>query len=471
MVLLRGLCVLLCLGWLGCGEQPGAPLANAEDTGSIQLELRYAVKATTGAAKIPVQWGRLRVEGEGMAPRDTLLEVFEGRLSARLDGVPAGKRLVFLQMTGADERVLWRAETTVRVHGGQAATALLELDPVGDEPPLVSLVKAPAAVGVGSAFLLEAEMEDVHDVAHFLRARWDFDGDGAFDTDWQASPRVEHAYETEGSFKIVLEVRDRSGFVSRLEHDVLASNVIQDELPGGAAMSLTWIGPGTFLMGSPLREAGRDSDEGPQREVEITRGFYMGIYEVTQAQWNSVMGTEPWKGSGWVQPHARSPATNLTWDMAQEFIARLNEAAGEDLYRLPTEAEWEYAARAGSQTAWAFGDETETLPFYAWTDENTCAVVECWGHLTGILTPNAWGLYDMHGNMWEWVQDWYDAAYYLDGPQVDPQGPQTGAHRVRRGGSFFYETPISRSANRGSAGPEVNDFDFGFRVVRQERLD
>ena len=166
-MLLRGLCVLLCLGWLGCGEHRSSPLSDAGDTGSIRIEMRYT--ATAGAAKIPVQWGRLRVEGEGMAPRDTLLGIFEGRLSAHLDGVPKGRRLVFLQMVGADDRVLWRAETAVQVKGGEAATALLELEPVGDEPPLVSLVQAPAAVGVGSPFALEAAMEDVHDDALSLR--------------------------------------------------------------------------------------------------------------------------------------------------------------------------------------------------------------------------------------------------------------------------------------------------------------
>ncbi len=128
------------------------------------------------------------------------------------------------------------------------------------------------------------------------------------------------------------------------------------KLLGGARMALIYIGRGTFAMGSPDTEEGRENDEGPQHEVSISKGFDLGKYEVTQGQWEAVMGTTPWTGQDFVRPGAHCPAVYVSWNGVQDFVHKLYDAAGSELYRLPTEAEWEYACRAGTTTRWSFGD-------------------------------------------------------------------------------------------------------------------
>ena len=235
-------------------------------------------------------------------------------------------------------------------------------------------------------------------------------------------------------------------------------------LPNGATMAFVWIEPGTFRMGSPASEAGRDDDEGPVHEVEISRGFWLGQYEVTQAQWAAVMGTRPWSGKDYVRANSSNPAVYISWRDVQEFIGRLNAAAGEELYRLPSEAEWEYACRAGTQTRWSFGDDASQLTDYAWYGDNT--VGEKYAHAVGTKRPNGWGLYDMHGNVWEWVQDWYDDDYYNRSPRVDPRGPSSGSYRVIRGGGFHGFALRVRSAIRGHFSPAYRGLGIGVRLLR-----
>lgn len=188
-------------------------------------------------------------------------------------------------------------------------------------------------------------------------------------------------------------------------------------LPGSATLEMVLISPGAFTMGSPVSEEGRQSEEGPQHEVTITRPFYLSKYELTEEQWTSVMGKN-------LEPDFRDyPVGFPSWDEAQDFIARLNAAVGADLYRMPTEAEWEYACRAGATTAYSFGDDPTRLDEYAWY-VNTKVSGFLSPQPVGKKLPNAWGLYDMHGNVWEWCQDWYGP--YPSGPQVDPVGPSTG---------------------------------------------
>ena len=217
-----------------------------------------------------------------------------------------------------------------------------------------------------------------------------------------------------------------------------ANQDITVELPGGATMDFVWIEPGTFLMGSPSSEWKRQANEGPQHEVTISRGFYLGETECTQEQWESVMGTQPWMdhftGKVWrdqFKPDPTHPAIWISWSETQSFIETINAAAGGSLYRLPTEAEWEYSARAGTTTMWSFGDEIDQLNKYSWNEGNATMTA---GHPVGTKLPNPWGLYDMHCNVEEWCQDWYGS--YSSDPQVDPWGPEEGTNRVVRGGSF-----------------------------------
>ena len=202
--------------------------------------------------------------------------------------------------------------------------------------------------------------------------------------------------------------------------------------------------------------------------VHISQPFDLSKYEVTQAQWKAVMGESnnpsDFKGDD-------RPVASVSWNDVQDFIWKLNEREGTDVYRLPTEAEWEYAARAGSQTAYYFGDSASQLGAYAWYSENANGET----HPVGKKQPNAWGLYDIHGNVWEWVQDWYGkfsattAEITVATSVLDPGGPSSESDRVLRGGAWGIGARSCRSANRNSGHPGFADRYLGFRLLRQVR--
>jgi hypothetical protein len=205
------------------------------------------------------------------------------------------------------------------------------------------------------------------------------------------------------------------------------------------------IPAGSFIMG--------DKTNGPVHPVSISTDFYMGKYPVTQAQWEAVMGSNPSKFKG-----ADLPVEQVSWDDCQEFIRRLN-AITKDTYCLPTEAEWEYACRAGSTGKYCFGDNEALLGEYAWFSANS-------GNQTqpvGKKKPNAWGLHDMHGNVWEWCQDWY--GDYPAGAVTDPQGAYSGTDRVPRGGGWYDDAGDATSAGRGGGVPDGRFTHLGFRLV------
>ena len=218
-------------------------------------------------------------------------------------------------------------------------------------------------------------------------------------------------------------------------------------------MEFMWIAPGSFLMGSPADEEGRFGDE-LQHEVRISEGFWMGRYEVTQGEWQSVMGANP---SGFKDCGPRCPVEQVSWFDAEEFIRRLNgrESGKGHRYRLPTEAEWEYAARAGTTGA-RYGELGEI----AWYDENSGDRT----HPVGQKQANAWDLHDMLGNVWEWTGDWY--GEYPPGSVTDPQGSSSGSYRVYRGGSWDGNARYVRSAYRIIDSPGIRIDYFGFRLVR-----
>lgn len=251
-------------------------------------------------------------------------------------------------------------------------------------------------------------------------------------------------------------------------HPVWAQAPVQ-VLQNSIGMAFVLIPAGAFMMGTPTDEPYRGKSE-IQHQVAITRPFYMQTTEVTFGQWQSLMGKGfmfRWRGPKDI------PVTKVSWYDVQNFLKKLNDL-GEGTYRLPTEAEWEYAARAGSTTAYPWGDRIDcnkamfannkpTLyfcSFYAQTMRlplNGPAPVKSYA-------PNAWGLYDMNGNVWEWVQDWF--APYSGHAQTDPTGPTNGTDRVRRGGSWFSPGYACRSANRAYAHPASRLRTTGFRVVR-----
>jgi len=231
-------------------------------------------------------------------------------------------------------------------------------------------------------------------------------------------------------------------------------------------MTLVKIPAGEFLMGSPPTEKWRSDDE-QQHRVRITKPFYMATTEVTQKQWNAVMGTEPWKDKNNIREGANFPAGFVNWNEATAFCRKLSQKEGRT-YRLPTEAEWEYACRAGSTTKYCFGADDKHLGDYAWYDENTYDVDEYYAHQAGVKKANQFGLYDMHGNVFEWCRDWYDEDYYEKSPPADPQGPSAGAFPIFRGGSWYGFPRICRSAYRSGGPPGYRNFNVGFRVVCEQ---
>ena len=230
------------------------------------------------------------------------------------------------------------------------------------------------------------------------------------------------------------------------------------ELPestNSIGMEFKLIPAGTFIMG----DASGEDDETPH-EVTLTKPFKMGVHEVTQAQYEQVMGVNPSEYKG-----ANNPVEMVSWEDAVEFCRRLSELPAEkaagNVYRLPTEAEWEYACRAGTTTKFSFGDDESDFGEYGWYRENSGRTT----HPVGSKLPNAWGLYDMHGNVWEWCQDWY--GDYPSGSVTDPSGATSSSRRVGRGGSWGHAAGYCRSAFRLRGLPSFRDYGrLGFRVVR-----
>jgi len=240
-------------------------------------------------------------------------------------------------------------------------------------------------------------------------------------------------------------------------------SALEPTLTNSIGMGVVLIPAGTFMMGSPDSDATAYDNEKPAHSVTISQPFYLGRYAVTQVQWEAVMEVNPSRFTG----DRNRPVERVSWEDTQEFIRRLSIRDGGTRYRLPTEAEWEYACRAGSQTAYSFDSDPSLLNTYGWYDKNSGGFfgsILSKTYPVGQRQPNAWGLYDMHGNVWEWVYDWYK-AYNLE-PVTDPQGPATGSYRVIRGGSWSNNARLCRSAFRLHLTPGSRDERLGFRLLR-----
>lgn len=219
-----------------------------------------------------------------------------------------------------------------------------------------------------------------------------------------------------------------------------------------------WCPPGTFTMGSPENEVGRDDDE-TQHTVTLTEGFWLSTFEVTQDQWLDVMESNPSSTDG-----GDHPVESVSWNDVQEFLINLNAAKATEAYRLPTEAQWEYAYRAGTATRFYWGEDsdgTETGD-HAWYSDNSGSATRS----VGGKEPNAWGLHDMSGNVWEFCQDLY--GEYPEDAVTDPEGPDTGQFRTMRGGSIFNDRKFCRAAERQTVNPNSAIGTVGFRLVRSQ---
>ena len=230
----------------------------------------------------------------------------------------------------------------------------------------------------------------------------------------------------------------------------------------GISFKMIYIEAGTFIMGATEEQAGASANESPAHQVTLTKDYYLGETEVTQALWYAVMGQKPTSdGSAWSSTYGLGdnyPAYNISWNDCQEFISKLNQLTGLT-FRLPTEAEWEYAARGGNKaTTQTLYSGSNTINNVAWYTSNSSK-----SRLVAGKAANVFGLYDMSGNVWEWCNDWYGS--YSSSPQTDPTGPASGSYRVLRGGSWYYSATNCRIANRYSSAMTNRILSHGIRLA------
>ncbi len=241
---------------------------------------------------------------------------------------------------------------------------------------------------------------------------------------------------------------------------IIVTDPTKPAVTNSIGMKFVWIPPGTFMMGSPKEEKERQANE-TQHKVTLTKGFYMSVYTVTQEQWQAVMGNNPSVFKG----EKNLPVDQVSWEDCQEFVKKLREK-DKKAYRLPAEAEWEYACRAGTKTPFHFGEtiSTDQANYFGEAVYGDGKKGKYRGKTTpvGSFPANAWGLHDMHGNVWQWCEDWF--GDYPQKDVVDPQGPESGNERVLRGGSWFNLPGDCRSAYRYRNAPGYRLYNYGCRV-------
>ncbi len=257
-------------------------------------------------------------------------------------------------------------------------------------------------------------------------------------------PQAIHGWDTQQVQALQRQVAEVLGQPVTLVHT----------LKEGTMLDFALIPPGEFLMGSPAGEVARRDHE-HQHRVTIGEAFYLGKYPVTQAQWEAVLGNNPSHFKG-----ANLPVESVSWTEVQAFLQKLNARTGQN-YRLPTEAEWEYACRAGTATAYHFGDDASGLGLHGWYKGNSLRRP----HAVGTRLPNPWGLYDLHGNVWEWTGSLW--APYSSGEAQRCGGGM--AFHVLRGGSWGSLPMSLRSASRYAGAPDVRHYSRGFRLVLHAR--
>jgi len=222
------------------------------------------------------------------------------------------------------------------------------------------------------------------------------------------------------------------------------------------------------MMGSPDSEPDREDDE-TRHLVKITRSFYLGVYEITQQQFDNVMENRPWQGKDNVQEGADYLASYVNWVDAAEFCRKLSMLEGVE-YRLPTEAQWEYACRGGTKTVYNCGDDASALGRYVWFGHTSSDIGENYPHRVGQKLPNPWGLYDMHGNLREWCQDWlapFDGNKPVTNSKGPAKAPAKDKYRLLRGGAFYSLAKDVRSADRYGYTTTIRFNSGGFRVARR----
>jgi formylglycine-generating enzyme required for sulfatase activity len=313
-------------------------------------------------------------------------------------------------------------------------------------------------------------------VTHVAGQAWAEPGVAAHDVrDGDLSGRVSVSglvdVNTTGLYVLTYTVSDTAGNLATANRKVRvtppAPTTATYLVPTAANLEMIWVADGNFTMGSPVGETGRGTIE-TEHNVTLTKGFYLGKYEVTQAQYAVVMSgnsnsLNP-SPSNWPNNPNR-PVEMVSWDDVQIFLTRLNaseQAAGRLpsgwSYVLPTESQWEYACRAGTTTAYSWGSTIAT------SNANYSSSGLSQTTDVGQYAANPWGFFDMHGNVWEWTADWYDATYPTGNPVIDPLGAAAGSLRVLRGGSWNFGGTVLRSAERNARAPSIRLSTRGFRV-------
>ena len=490
--------VLLLFGLANLRCDPGQPTHSpVGETGSIAVEIAVpsSPEENDRAAKVVLAQGRFRISGEGMAILDTVFAITGSLLQGRLDDIPVGRCTVDFVFENSGGNPYWEASTGVEVRKNETATARLELSRVGDEMPEIKGVAiTPPAGDPGTEFAFAADVEDIHDAADSLQVRWDFDGDGLFEVDWTYEKHGSHTYGEIGVFSARLEVKDRSRQITSTTLEVVVEGLSEVVVttPAGTQHEMVLVPEGPFVMGAKSEESG-ETDEQPVHVVYLDP-FYIDRYEVTNAQFQAFaeatshiatremegisvvnLGSGEWlaiDGASWRAPlgpgsdlteRLDHPVVHVSWADAQTYC----DWTG---LRLPTEAEWEKAARGTDGRTYPWGESVDT--FKANCGEGYSVGDDSDGYL--LTSPvghypeggSVYGSYDMIGNVWEWVEDWYDADYYSRSPSDNPEGPARGERRVMRGGSWGDPVGWARASLRGEEDPMNPNNNMGFRCIR-----
>lgn len=315
-----------------------------------------------------------------------------------------------------------------------------------------------------------------YNVIEGLRGNADSGNDGdidVFELQSYAGSRVakyvsENTSETQTPAFKCTELQGKIILTRKLTDQAANANqkFVVEKFTNSIGMEFHRIPANSFLMGSPTTETGRSKHETPH-EVEISNSFFIGIHEVTQSQWREIMNSEPWEKQENTRSGDNFPATHISWIDATEYCKQLGKKESTK-YRLPTEAEWELACRGGETSPYSFGNDASILNRFSWWGAyygNGNAKTAKFAHVVAQKRANPFGLFDMHGNVWEWCQDYYDRDYYSQSPAKNPVGPATGSSRVLRGGSWGSQAADCRSACRYDFPEDATDANVGFRVV------
>lgn len=345
---------------------------------------------------------------------------------------------------------------------GLIAVLALAGCPKPADPSFVPVFTASTTIGDAPLSVTFTDISDV-DSALITGYLWEF-GDGTTST--EASPT--HVFNDPGAYTVRFtlltniprgdDTETRRNFIVALNPN-REEGAVAGEVRTFAEIDFVWVPAGSFEMGQTADTFSDQPEALPVHTVTISRGFWMSAHEVTQIEWERYMSYNPALFS---TDSGEKPIEQVTWFEAQDYIDQLNEL-DEGVFRLPSEAEWEYACRAGSATTYSFGDDPDDLSMYAWSWDSARFETQP----VSLLLPNAWGLYDMHGNVREWCQDRYRADYYTVSPATDPRGSDAGIFRVTRGGSWYDLAHSHASSYRTFGLATAQASHVGFRIVRQ----